>query len=617
MRKLSIKGKLYSIILIMFVPIILSHAIEIRSSLKRNIDLEIKLNQDFAEAVGVSFTNYLEKIWDTELSMGLAISNNDISSDKIGEYLQTVLGNQPTVRSYSWADPTTMKVIASSTKQAIGVSVAEREYIKKILNGEGKTVSDVIISRVFNEPTIIVARAIRKDGVLKGIVVGSINVDDLDAVLPPDRVAGSSFFGLIDKTGTIAYRNGVPDAAKKMINIKDDPNVATALKGKDVPVKKFLSPVTGENMIGINLAIDDINWVAYANTSYAEVLSRTFKDIRGELITMLFIAFAGLLFAIRLGREILQPIKALQASAMEMSKGNLAARTKITGTDEIGMAAQAFDQMAASIEEHDLYKTQFFSNISHELKTPLNIILASIQTIGSRHSGQFDCENYTYVAKYTAMMKQNCFRLLRLINNLIDITRIDSGFLKFSFGNYNIVSVVEDIVQSVADFSESKGIKITFDTEVEEKLIGCDPDKIERIILNLLSNSIKFTPSGGSIFVNVFQSEERVCIRVSDTGIGIPEDKLSIIFERFRQVDSSLHREYEGSGIGLSLVKALVEGHGGNISLKSEYGQGTEVTIELPAKIVQEDKTYMEKKAINHNIDKVQKINIEFSDIYK
>jgi signal transduction histidine kinase len=214
------------------------------------------------------------------------------------------------------------------------------------------------------------------------------------------------------------------------------------------------------------------------------------------------------------------------------------------------------------------------------------------------------------------LMKQNSYRLLRLINNLIDITRIDSGFLKFNFSNHNIVSVIEDITLSVANYAESRGINVIFDTDVEEKVIGCDPDSIERIILNLLSNSIKFTPSGGSIFVSIFDKKDKIAISVKDTGIGIPHDKIDIIFERFRQVDTSLHRACEGSGIGLSLVKALVEGLKGNIYAQSENGKGTEITIELPVFLVAENDSIEMTKLNNNNIDRVQRINIEFSDIY-
>jgi signal transduction histidine kinase len=214
------------------------------------------------------------------------------------------------------------------------------------------------------------------------------------------------------------------------------------------------------------------------------------------------------------------------------------------------------------------------------------------------------------------MMKQNCYRLLRLINNLIDITRIDSGFMKINLTRRNLISIIEDITLSVASYAESKGIEVVFDTETEEKIVSCDPDKIERIMLNLISNSIKFTPKGGSIDVNVYDGEESILISVKDTGIGIPKDKLDVIFERFRQVDSSLQRPYEGSGIGLSLVKALVEAHGGSISVRSTLGEGTEFLVEFPVKALEDEETIDMEEYKKQTMARVEIINIEFSDIY-
>lgn len=210
-------------------------------------------------------------------------------------------------------------------------------------------------------------------------------------------------------------------------------------------------------------------------------------------------------------------------------------------------------------------------------------------------------------------MKQNCYRMLRLVNNLIDLTKIDSGYLKLNLKNQEVISIVEDIILSVAEYIESKNISIQFDTEVEEKYMACDEDIIERVILNLLSNAVKFTPAGGNIWVNVHDRGNHILISVKDSGIGIPHDKQDIVFDRFRQVDKSLARSTEGSGIGLNLVKSLIELHGGEISLKSEAGQGSEFIVKLPVLIVDDDEA-----AITNGISqgKVQRIHIEFSDIY-
>jgi signal transduction histidine kinase len=224
-------------------------------------------------------------------------------------------------------------------------------------------------------------------------------------------------------------------------------------------------------------------------------------------------------------------------------------------------------------------------------------------------------ENNKEINQYMHMIKQNSYRLVRLINNLIDITKIDAGYFHVDLKNWDIVKVVEDICISVAKYIEHRDIELTFDTEVEEKVIACDPDKVERIILNLLSNAVKFTPKGGHIYVNIYEKNHKVIIRVKDTGIGIPIEKKESVFEKFVQVDKTSTRNREGSGIGLSIVKSLVELHNGNIYLKSEPGAGSEFIIEIPDTIVEEE-GIMQENIYAEGDRHVDKINIEFSDIY-
>ena len=214
-------------------------------------------------------------------------------------------------------------------------------------------------------------------------------------------------------------------------------------------------------------------------------------------------------------------------------------------------------------------------------------------------------------------MYQNCYRLLRLINNILDITKIESGFYQLNLCKCNIVNLVEDIVQSVADYLINKDISIIFDTDVEEKYINCDPDKIERIMLNLLSNAIKFTNPGGEILVNIFDKGDYIIISVKDDGVGIPEEKLKLIFDRFVQADKSTRRNSEGTGIGLSLVHSLVKMQNGTIKVESELNKGTEFIIHLS--IVNDEVVCSEPQIYNetdYNERKIERMNIEFSDIY-
>lgn len=264
------------------------------------------------------------------------------------------------------------------------------------------------------------------------------------------------------------------------------------------------------------------------------------------------------------------------------------------------------------IKAYENAKNEFFANLSHELKTPINIISSTLQLLNKTKKDNID-EFITFYDKYKKGLGINCYRMLRLVNNLIDITKIDVGAIKPEFVNTNIVELVENVSLSVIPYAKEKNIDIIFDTDVEEAIIKCDMEKVERIILNLLSNAIKFSKRDKTILVHMTSDENWVKISIKDEGEGISKSMQKFIFDRFVQVDKSLNRKTEGSGIGLSIVKALVEMHDGNISVNSEEGKGTTFNIFLPNKMLEgKDITSFDE----FNID-TKKVKLELSDIYE
>lgn len=220
-------------------------------------------------------------------------------------------------------------------------------------------------------------------------------------------------------------------------------------------------------------------------------------------------------FNVLLGEEIAERTKTEEA-LKESEK-------KLRHSLELQKRSEEERKRVDEIEEYDRIRTEFFSNISHELRTPINVIFSALQIHELKLEGCSCKDSNTDIYKYTKIMKQNCFRLLRLVNNLIDITKMDLGYFEINETNNNIISLVEDITLSVADYIENKGLSLVFDTDVEEKIIACDPEKIERVIMNLLSNAIKFTPCGGSIMVTIEDGIDNICLTVKDTGRGIPK----------------------------------------------------------------------------------------------
>ncbi len=265
------------------------------------------------------------------------------------------------------------------------------------------------------------------------------------------------------------------------------------------------------------------------------------------------------------------------------------------------------------MQKYDKLKTEFFSNISHELRTPLNVIFCAVQLMELNMSDEANPICQTLVKKNVMSIKQNSLRLLRLVNNLIDITKIDAQAFEINLQNNDLVLVVREIVSSIADYVTTKGLKLVFHSDIEEKIMSFDEDKIERIMLNLISNAIKFSPIGENIYVDILGKGNHVCIKVKDMGIGIPTDHMQDIFQRFYQISPVNTRLREGSGIGLSIVKSLVEMHQGSITVESEYGKGTTFLIELPTTLLPEAAN---KEALKPRQERIENIQLEFSDIY-
>jgi len=246
--------------------------------------------------------------------------------------------------------------------------------------------------------------------------------------------------------------------------------------------------------------------------------------------------------------------------------------------DSIEEAKTNLERAYTKLKELDRLKTQFFANISHELRTPLTLIMAPLESLIKGELGQMPGAQEQHIE----MMYQNSLRLLKLINNLLDLAKIDAGKMELYLSKVQLPDFIRGIVASISPMAEKKRIELSFTNGENLPKVACDKEKIEKVLLNLIFNSLKFTQPGGKVTVSCGRDNGQVFVKVADTGIGIPQEHLGRIFERFSQVDASASRQHEGTGIGLALVKELVELHKGQVKAESEPGRGTVMTITLP-----------------------------------
>ena len=227
------------------------------------------------------------------------------------------------------------------------------------------------------------------------------------------------------------------------------------------------------------------------------------------------------------------------------------------------------------LHEVDELKTRFFTNISHEFRTPLTLILGPVKQISDKIKDE-------KIKNELSVVHKNASKLLGLVNQLLDISKLESGNMKLKTRPQNIIPLLKTLVLSFASYAERKNITLKFSPVEEEIIAYVDKEKLEKIFDNILSNAFKFTPEGGKIEVTLSKGDKFLNAIISDTGIGIPKEKLPRIFDRFYQVDGSHTREQEGTGIGLAHTKELVDLHKGRIEVESEEGKGTIVKVILP-----------------------------------
>ena len=236
--------------------------------------------------------------------------------------------------------------------------------------------------------------------------------------------------------------------------------------------------------------------------------------------------------------------------------------------------------LSQKIIDNEKFKNNYFINLSHELRTPINVINSTVQLINSINVNKGI--TYEKLNQYMEIIGKNCNNLLKIINDIIDSSKIETGKYKINKKNYDIVYIVEETALNMRKFIEDKGISLIIDPEIEEKIISCDETEIERCIINLLGNAVKFTQEGGEIRVYIKEVENNIEITIEDTGIGISKEDQEFIFKRFEQVEGTKVTKVSSSGIGLTLVKYIIELHGGYIRLESEINKGSRFTIGLP-----------------------------------
>ena len=297
---------------------------------------------------------------------------------------------------------------------------------------------------------------------------------------------------------------------------------------------------------------------------------------RRILLWLVIVATIVLLSSLLVLQQITRPVGELRDGIAKMAAGDLSARVNVRGKNEFGELAAAFNSMSERIELLDKSRSQFVSNASHELKTPLSTMKILIESLLYQ-----DPMDPGMTKEFLGDINKEIDRLSRIVSDLLTLVNIDSGGMKLKLADLDLNGLLQEQVRRLAPLARENGIEL--DCAAKETMeVNGDALKLQQVVYNIIDNAIKYTPRGGSVTATISRQGKKALLTIQDTGIGIPAEDLPHIFDRFYRVDKARSRETGGTGLGLSIVRQIVQLHGGDIRAESEPGKGTAFIVELP-----------------------------------
>jgi signal transduction histidine kinase len=283
----------------------------------------------------------------------------------------------------------------------------------------------------------------------------------------------------------------------------------------------------------------------------------------------------ALVFSTYVARRIVSPVQHMMRASQRIAAGKYHERVPVTGNDELAELAHAFNRMASVMEQTEQRRLELIGNVAHELRTPLSSIQVMLEGL---IDGVLPADPATYTD-----FEREIRRLQRLVRDLQELSRVEAGQVKLELEPENMEVLIQSVADRLRPQYEDKGVDLQLDLPNNVPLVSVDADRMMQVLVNLIGNALHYTPPGGRVSIYLDQREDHVRIQIQDTGIGIPAEHLPHVFERFYRVDKSRSRAGGGSGIGLTIAKALVEAHGGTISVTSPgINQGSTFTLTLP-----------------------------------
>lgn len=448
-----------------------------------------------------------------------------------------------------------------STSEAIAMHITDAE-VEAI---ENYALLPMIITPIINlnpELHILVADEEGK------IILTTLNGSNNDGETRRPAINKENGFGILD----------ISSFSKKNADSEDEyyihyGNLSGALEESHIVCAKKI--ITDGKLRGYVLSL--------SSTANEDSLISTTR--RAVINSSLWVMLAAVIAVYFITERIIHPLRTMTTASKKFAKGDFETRVTVYGEDEVAELGRAFNNMAESLQNLEKMRNSFLASVSHDLRTPMTTISGFIDGITS---GAIPPEKHDY---YLGIISAEVHRLSRLVSQLLDVSRLESGDRKFNFTDFDVAEVARIILISFEQRIESKKLDVEFDAEEDKMIAYADKDAIYQVVYNLCHNAIKFSREGGKFAIKIFKVDNgKIKISVFDEGQIIPEEDMSMVFERFYKIDKSRGLDKSGVGLGLYICKTIIDAHGEKIYVESKEGIGTEFGFTLKEGEIQKRK---------------------------
>ncbi|MEO6861986.1 MAG: ATP-binding protein [Microcoleus sp.] len=605
----------------------------IEQNLRTYLQTPHQINQSKLDAVKLGFVNMKDlSAWEKYLwrqvqlypyinFTSIANLNGEYrSGEKMSDGTLLINASGPSTKfnfySYNTNDTGDRTKVSATIKN---FDIRQNPFYKDAALAAKPTWSSVDISLL--EPTLIVSalQPVYNKKQLEGVLITALRLDSIGKFLNSIKIGKSGQTFIIERKGTLLATSTsekpfrTKNGKKEQFQVKESSDLVTQSTAKYLASHfRDLQQITKAQQI--NFAINGkqqflkvlpfqdgkgLDWLIVVVVPEADFMEQIHAGNRTTVLLCLAALGIATVLGILTSRWITQPILKLKDAAIALSEGQFDKTVKLDRSDELGVLAAAFNSMAARLQASfsaletkntelqrlDKLKDEFLGNTSHELRTPLNGIIGIAESLIDGATGQLPETTNFNLALISASGK----RLSSLIDDILDFSQLKHKTIELQIKSVDLREVVSVILTLSQPLVGKKNLQLINSVAAELPPIAADENRLEQILYNLIGNAIKFTESGtveisAALVTGNEQSSSnsQLAITVSDTGIGIPEDKLEQIFESFEQADGSTAREYGGTGLGLAVAKQLVELHGSKISVSSTLGVGSQFTFTLP-----------------------------------